>query len=574
MKSMGNQMGPKMTPRQRKKQRQQQEQEQQQQQQLQRQQEEKEEEEEEEPQMRAYKTHQRPKQLPTKEKQSVQERYQVKEFQQQGLQQQQVAHQSVEDHSTQNPGLEQQRAVQSSWPTFPVLHTTTDSTYDSTIGTGGLDPWKGANSTVMEGIQPLLGNTQHHVLADMPPNGIEQLPSEKISDWGEMEPQTQTRLQVARIPQKVYHSTTAQTGIEGTVPSGMAHVASSINELKRQIQELQRENKRMKLSGEELGSDKATWQVFHCIFYEGSGPVKYDYNTPKATFIAEPSWAVVDEQLHLKGNLPISSPATYVRQKPNVSFVVYNYYTDEHRQDEAKAASQNSEPLPSPKSARQNICVISADMAAVIEKFLNQQPNFRRDFPGLKVRSPMQAPYMWWYQYRKSRIVEHLPPDEAELLGILTTWIDENYTDLYDQVDSQIKRGVVSYNSMEFLIKPGEVLVSKTNDSVECQLATSWALPIHEEILDEHPTENRSQEDESRHLSTWFWRVDAWSYSYDGVDRKRTRTVLVRLHTASAEDEVSIGDLDTVPLRFLDQRICPALYVSYNIPEKYRELVY
>ncbi|KAF6812697.1 hypothetical protein CSOJ01_04993 [Colletotrichum sojae] len=156
---------------------------------------------------------------------------------------------------------------------------------------------------------------------------------------------------------------------------------------------------------------------------------------------------------------------------------------------------------------------------------------------------------MWWYQYRKSQIVERLPPDEAKLLGFLTTWIDENYTDLYDHVDSQLKRGMIPYVSMEFLIKPGDVLVSKTTDGVECQLAISWLQPLPERTLYKVPTAEQ----------TWVWRVHAWSYSYDGVVRKRTRKIEVRLHAAAVEDEVSIADLDTEPLQLLDQNVYATL---------------
>ncbi|KAF6809330.1 hypothetical protein CPLU01_15523 [Colletotrichum plurivorum] len=357
---------------------------------------------------------------------------------------------------------------------------------------------------------------------------------------GEAAPQTQPKVQI---------------GLEGIVPSETTHDASSINELKRQIQELQRENKRLKRSGAEPALGKSTWQVFHCIEDEDFDPDEDEDDCSGAVFLSQPTWDVVHDQLHLKGHLPISDPTTYVRRKPNVTFVVHNYYTDEHRLGEAKSASQKNEPLPSPKPARQSIRIVSADMAAATEEFLNRQPNFRRDFPNLKVRPPMQAPYMWWYHYRKSRMVERLPPDKAELLGILTTWIDENYTDLYDQVDSQLKRGMVSYVSMEFLIRPEDILVSKTNDGFKCQLATSWVQSTHERSPYENPTAEQSQQDESQHLPTWSWGVHAWSYSYDGVIRKRTKTVEVLLHAASAEDEVSIGNLDNVPLRFLNQQV-------------------
>ncbi len=100
------------------------------------------------------------------------------------------------------------------------------------------------------------------------------------------------------------------------------------------------------------------------------------------------------------------------------------------------------------------------------------QPKFATKFPNFDIKSPIPAPYLFWYYYRSSDAFKGLNSLYREHIELLYSWIDKHYRLMYNRVNEQLSRKVVSYKTIPFLVKPGNVLVSKDLGKWRAHIAT------------------------------------------------------------------------------------------------------
>ncbi|PNP51293.1 hypothetical protein THARTR1_08085 [Trichoderma harzianum] len=242
--------------------------------------------------------------------------------------------------------------------------------------------------------------------------------------------------------------------------------------------------------------------------------------------------------------------------------------------------------MPDPEPTREVIKLLSDDVIKAVKLFEKEDEEAQKKLPCLSVKKEMSAPYPWWYHHRDNRNkISNLPKPEAELIHLLTNWIDVNYRELYDRIDDQFKRGVVSAASLPFLVQPGEVLVCRDAEGIEAFLATSW---LHKETTNSEMKEPREDPDWTlvsaprSKKSDWSWEVEAWSYVYSGGFYRLMRRLVINLDVATADTEILIVDLNVFPLRFASQELREMLerrgkafwnsrygnYITYNDQNK------
>ncbi|KAI1125818.1 AAA family ATPase [Nemania abortiva] len=299
-------------------------------------------------------------------------------------------------------------------------------------------------------------------------------------------------------------------------------------------------------------------------------------------YLAEPTWSVgPNDEAILTAHFPITDVNGFLSGKHNISFVVSQYYRKEGQEKEVKAAMQAKQPLPLPKHHHETILLKSNIMIDAAEAFFAMQPKFAEEFPGLDIRAPLPAPYLFWYHYRSSDVSSQLNAYHQQQIQLLTSWIDSNYGAQYDLVDRQLADGVVSVEAMPFLVKPGDVLVWEAKGESHATIAKSWATRAgHFEIPAQDQMEymERTKENDSAFQSISTWSVDSWSYTYDGRFLRKQRCVDIILKLKLPSDQVPIHNLSAYPLRFAKPRLATILkkrgsifwkcrrqrFVSYN----------
>ncbi|KAK2592554.1 hypothetical protein QQS21_009734 [Conoideocrella luteorostrata] len=129
-----------------------------------------------------------------------------------------------------------------------------------------------------------------------------------------------------------------------------------------------------KLSQDSSDSSAINVQVFHRLTDDVDG---------KNVCLSESAWEMHDEDVFLRGRLPIPDSEGYLQKKGNVAFIVYKSYTVEHQRSAVDEPMRFKMPLPIPEPASQDILLISDEMIEAIKAFFTQCSTFRTEFPDV-----------------------------------------------------------------------------------------------------------------------------------------------------------------------------------------------
>lgn len=304
---------------------------------------------------------------------------------------------------------------------------------------------------------------------------------------------------------------------------------SSINFV--QIAQLEQEIQRLRMLQNTLKS--TTWLVLHKI--DGEGP----------TYLAEPYWTLNQEPpLCLKGNSPLANEAEYLKHRSDAAFVVYRHYRSGFQSKDVKKAMEEGSTMPDPIPVREVVQPHSEQMIAALDKFVSSHPLFKEKFPGWRSNNPIDSPFLFWYCYRSSGVLEGMAEPHKKQMLLLAKWIDGNYSDVHTKAQSKFSSGYVSESTIPFFVQPGEVLLSKNEKGIQGHIAESWP---NKELSTfgsppEYPNEPRK--------ITQRWSVNVWSYKYDGKFYRSHSTLYINIEFDEDNSDVSIEKLSILPMRF------------------------
>ena len=289
------------------------------------------------------------------------------------------------------------------------------------------------------------------------------------------------------------------------------------------------------------------------IRYETLYFIGRDFRGGNATaYLDEPTWAIgLGEEIALRANFPIPDVEGYVRQKQDVAFLIAKFYTSKSQEAEVKKAARDMKPLPSPKPNSETIRLESEEMIESMEAFIADQPTFKEHFPKFNVRQVMSAPYLFWYHFRSPNVFDNLKDHHRAYMLKLTGWIEDNYGETYSRVAKQLERGVVSYESLEYTIKPGDAFIITNGTKVEAQIATSLLIsrtPKQFGAEADMPWSKKAKETKKKY--NWKWTVDCWAWRFDGSFFKQENSIEIQMHADTLDEEVEIHTLNAYPLKY------------------------
>lgn len=225
-----------------------------------------------------------------------------------------------------------------------------------------------------------------------------------------------------------------------------------------QIAQLEEEIQKLRSLQRTLGS--TSWHILHKIQDE------------EAIYLVEPSWTLGQGgDIRLRGNSPLSDELGFLRQTPGVAFAVYKNYKHNSQLKAIQLARAEGAMLPQPVPVSESIRLLSEQMIAALDAFLDAQPTFKKDFPKWNSKHVIESPFLFWYHYRSVDCLEAIPEPHRSQMRLLTSWIDENYNDVYTEAEDQFARGYVSSSTMPFFVRPGEVLVLNNHNGIQGYIA-------------------------------------------------------------------------------------------------------
>lgn len=277
-----------------------------------------------------------------------------------------------------------------------------------------------------------------------------------------------------------------------------------------------------------------------------------------SAFLDEPTWALGPRgEVLLKALFPIPDVEGWLDQRRDVAFSVGKYYIPKEQESEVQKAVREKKKIPLPKPSAETIRLESQDMKEAMEAFFTSGPELKKEHPNYVSTDPLSAPYLFWYHHRSPTAFDSLSDHHRKLLLMLTDWIDEAYGEKYARVDEQLKRGVVSYDSMVYLVRPGDVVVLNSKPGKEGgilygKISEASPTSITPKALllepDESPWKKKVKTEKKKY--SWKWALPVWQYNYDGLFYKNRTFVNMEMEAEHLDEEIAIQKLNIYPLRY------------------------
>ncbi|KAF5640540.1 TOB3 (member of AAA-ATPase family) [Fusarium sp. NRRL 52700] len=326
---------------------------------------------------------------------------------------------------------------------------------------------------------------------------------------------------------------------------------NTLQALIQRVEELEEENTTLREDADNVSTAPvdlpAKVQLFYCLERVELDDDSVDERS-RTVYLSPPEWAVFGDDVDLRGRFPITDPGDYAEEQ-GASLIVYKYYSVDYQYDAVNAARRAKQPLPEPEPASQDVVLVTEEMVEAVEALFELFPSMSDDFPYVYEMGSLQDPHLWWYHCRTTFKMESLSDRHAQLVGLLVEWIESNFAPLYDQIDDQFKRGKVSSDSIEFLIRPGDTLVEDKNGRYSGRVATTRPAPH------KHKKKAEDSDKEQEKQGTHTWIVEARSYGYAGKFFAVDKELFIDFPPKYRGGEINITDLNVIPLSYAKPKV-------------------
>lgn len=302
---------------------------------------------------------------------------------------------------------------------------------------------------------------------------------------------------------------------------------------------------------ETFGEDNGKWKIIHLL--------PNSIGQPPSAYLDKPVWAPSFGRgnFRLKAFLPVTNVYEYAQQS-GLDFTIARSYSEPSLEPELRRVLAKQQPPPDPINHHEQIELRSQRMIEAMQEFYRIHFELLKTFPDFEIRAPITAPYLFWYTCRDIADLQRLSHPNQELMATLTSWITRNYEQRYTEVKSHLEKGVVTLRTMPFLLRPGDVLVWKEKGKTKAAITSSVISQISPPILYWDASrmvefgDNIDRGKKRGEFST-KWRVDVWSYKFNGEFLRDRRCKEIKFKASSLEQEVDISKLGVYPLRFADE---------------------
>lgn len=264
------------------------------------------------------------------------------------------------------------------------------------------------------------------------------------------------------------------------------------------VVELQSYVERLQAKAKQLGATQTNktssrYQTFYRILEDTWIPSKHSDGSEKmlgkmlsSPFFDHPelvggqgkTWA-------LRCKIPVNNFDLYLEQNKDISFIVYRTFVTPAA-DSLSNWHTNIDSSEIPEQMSQSIRPVAKDLINAFEAILQSREEYADLLQTYRETSELHSPYLFMYHNRKDldMICNDLNQYTQEQLGLFSDYVVQNYGSLYATADSLISRGKISPEHIDFLFKPGDVLVQRHEISSEVgSLPLGRAKPPQNEYL-------------------------------------------------------------------------------------------
>lgn len=236
---------------------------------------------------------------------------------------------------------------------------------------------------------------------------------------------------------------------------------------------------------------------------------------------------------HLRGEHLILDLNDFLQDRPSIIFIVYrDYFCEQGTRYSTPSYSANHTTT---KFFREMFSILSYELQNILQRNSKFAPNVEAykfteyeshkyySSPALST-SPSEYSHRFLYHHRDVLDAEAAAARGASPIKVLVSYLESSSNDMYRRCDELFARGVVTPDTLPWLFRPNDVLVSANGP-----LRTAY-------VLRQFPTEGS-------HLDLMCWN---WAYDGHRLHRKDT-SLTVKTPTC---DEARIDQLTVYPLSY------------------------
>ncbi|KAI0147807.1 hypothetical protein GGR57DRAFT_245112 [Xylariaceae sp. FL1272] len=307
-----------------------------------------------------------------------------------------------------------------------------------------------------------------------------------------------------------------------------------------------------------------------------------------APFFDPPEWIGSNHDGTLRCQVPVNNFDLFLERNKNISFVVFKTYVAPVPTQLKNLAGSDSKPV---IKVDESIKPIHQELIEAVETLLTSKEKYEDLWRTFKSSGELLAPYLFVYHQRTDwgDIRDSMATSLQEKMVMLWDYAIQSHGDIFAAADACISEGKINAKYVQYLFKPGDMLVQKKGDTY-----LGWVSTTSARLEDTYQTTRRQlvdmnfgpaqiprygTKDASSKLTNekvWAqrWSISAWHWEFDGNFQTRnghlhfnveagtimnpqvSRNTKLMDHDSDTENEtMPIQDLSVYPLRFAPEDI-------------------
>ncbi|KAI1820846.1 hypothetical protein F4861DRAFT_521315 [Xylaria intraflava] len=309
-------------------------------------------------------------------------------------------------------------------------------------------------------------------------------------------------------------------------------------------------------------------------------------------FFDPPQWVGTSQRGMLKCYNPVDNFDLYLEQNKDLAFIVYKTYTP-LKNDDKRAFLEGDCPK---FKIGESIKPITRALIAGVRTLLGSKYEYSHLLQNFERTAELHAPYLFVYHQRADweRLRFDVTQSSQVQLTMLWNYIVQSRGKEYAAADRWIASGKITPKYIQYLFKPGDVLIERDGDFHLGWVATSWptyrdtSLTTRGQFMDmntgrsqilPYSTIEASKIMANEKLSFQTWYSLAWHWDFDGNFQRKDKLLEFAIpeDTNSKVDSANISNAnfqdispeDGFPIR--DLRVYPIRHAPTEIVQKLRK---
>ncbi|KAL7957136.1 AAA family ATPase [Trichoderma compactum] len=267
-------------------------------------------------------------------------------------------------------------------------------------------------------------------------------------------------------------------------------------------------------------------------------------------YLDQPLWlgGATSSREAFAGNLPLRNISSYLSKHPEVCCIIYRDY-DITSFIEKDTPDEDLDTRIGQELIEEFIEPVTTSLTTAVANFFDY---YKFDTKAVADSNPSNliAPYVAVYHAWKDDLasfMETLERRQRAQFDVVLDYVLSLYGDEYSLVDEMISKGKITQAYIEYLFKPGDIIVHGKDQEARGYLCKSWLWKDAKKSRAVH------QETPNEDNNNSIFEVTAWSWNFDGEFSKEESVLHIEFDANDYYLEKNIAGLSIRPFRFVDK---------------------